>query len=59
MAPSFGSLESLIEWPYFMSYYGQPKKILNKLNISKNLIRMSVGIEDIDLLIKYIKKLLK
>lgn len=59
MAPSFGSLESLIEWPYFMSYYGQPKKILTKLNISKNLIRMSVGIEDIDFLLKDIKKLLK
>lgn len=59
MAPSFGSLDSLIEWPYFMSYYGQPKRILNKLNITKNLIRMSVGIEDINHLLKDIKKLLK
>jgi cystathionine beta-lyase/cystathionine gamma-synthase len=59
MAPSFGSLESLIEWPYYMSYFGQPKKILKKLNITKNLIRMSVGIENIEFLQKDIKKLLK
>lgn len=59
MAPSFGSLDSLIEWPYFMSYYGQPKKILKKLNITKNLIRMSVGIEDVNHLLNDIKKLFK
>lgn len=59
MAPSFGSLESLIEWPYYMSYFGQPKKILKKLNITKNLIRMSIGIENIEFLQKDIKKLLK
>lgn len=58
MAPSFGSIDTLIEWPYFMSYFNQPKKILRKLNIKKNLVRISVGCENINLLSKDIKKII-
>ena len=55
MAPSFGSIDTLIEWPFYMSYYKQPKKILKKLNISEDLVRLSVGCEDIDLICNDLK----
>lgn len=56
MAPSFGSIDSLIEWPYYMSYYGQSKKLLKKLNISNKLVRLSVGCEETNLILSDIKK---
>ena len=59
MAPSFGSVETLIEWPYYMSYYSQSKSNLKKLNIKKNLIRLAVGCEDHKKLIKDLKILKK
>lgn len=52
MAPSFGSTDSLIEWPYYMSYFSQNKKNLKKIKINKNLVRLAVGCENIKLLIK-------
>ena len=52
MAPSFGSIDTLIEWPFYMSYFSQNKKSLKKINISKNLVRLAVGCEDVKLLIK-------
>ena len=52
MAPSFGSIDTLIEWPYYMSYFSQPEAKLKKMNITKNLIRLAIGCEDPNKLIK-------
>jgi cystathionine beta-lyase/cystathionine gamma-synthase len=52
MAPSFGSIDTLIEWPYYMSYFSQPEAKLKKMNITKNLIRLAIGCEDLNKLIK-------
>ena len=59
MAPSFGSVDTLIEWPYYMSYFSQSEAKLKKINITKNLIRLAVGCEESSKLIKDLKTLNK
>ena len=46
IAPSLGGVETLIEQPALMSYYGMPNEEREKLGIYGNLVRLSVGIED-------------
>ncbi|PIP95248.1 MAG: cystathionine gamma-synthase [Bdellovibrio sp. CG12_big_fil_rev_8_21_14_0_65_39_13] len=48
LAESLGGVESLIEHPAIMTHASVPKKIREELGIHDNLIRLSVGIEDID-----------
>ncbi len=47
-AESLGGVESLIEHPAIMTHASVPKENRAKLGISDQLIRLSVGIEDID-----------
>lgn len=51
LAVSLGSVESLMCVPSLMTHASVPKKIREYIGITNNLIRISVGIEDIDDLI--------
>ncbi len=48
LAESLGAIESLIEHPAIMTHASIPKEIREKAGISDGLIRLSVGIEDIE-----------
>jgi cystathionine gamma-lyase len=51
LAESLGGVESLVEHPAIMTHASIPPEIRAKLGISDSLVRLSVGIEDIDDLI--------
>lgn len=51
LAESLGGVESLIEHPAIMTHASIPKKVREEIGIKDNLIRLSVGIEDVDDLI--------
>jgi cystathionine gamma-synthase len=48
IAPSLGSVETLIEQPALMSFYELTTEQRLAVGIRDNLIRMAVGIEDVD-----------
>ncbi len=48
LAESLGGVESLIEHPAIMTHASIPKEVREKLGIKDSLIRLSVGIEDIE-----------
>lgn len=48
LAESLGGVESLIEHPAIMTHASVPAEQRKKLGIHDNLIRISVGIEDVD-----------
>ncbi|MDP6343457.1 MAG: PLP-dependent aspartate aminotransferase family protein [Alphaproteobacteria bacterium] len=55
LAESLGGVESLIEHPAIMTHASIPPEIRADLGISDGLVRLSVGIEDIDDLIHDLK----
>lgn len=57
MAPSFGSVDSLFEFPRTMSLASLSDDEVERLGIASNLIRVAVGIEDPDAIIADILKL--
>lgn len=59
LAESLGGVESLIEHPAIMTHASVPKKIREDLGIKDNLIRISVGIEDVSDLIEDLTTALK
>ncbi|MCL4333820.1 MAG: PLP-dependent aspartate aminotransferase family protein [Candidatus Thermoplasmatota archaeon] len=52
LGESLGGVESLIEIPSLMTHASIPKNIRDLMGVTDNLIRLSVGIEDIDDLIE-------
>ena len=48
IAPSLGGVETLIEQPALMSYYEMDDSERAKIGIHSNLIRLAVGIEDVE-----------
>ena len=48
LAESLGGVESLIEHPAIMTHASIPKEIRDEIGISDSLVRLSVGVEDID-----------
>jgi cystathionine gamma-lyase len=58
LAESLGGVESLIELPSVMTHASVPPEERAKLGISDSLIRLSVGIEDVDDLIADIEQAL-
>jgi cystathionine gamma-lyase len=52
LAESLGGVESLVDHPAIMTHASIPKDVREGLGIFDNLIRLSVGIEDCDDLIK-------
>ena len=58
LAESLGGVESLIEHPAIMTHSSLPAEVRAKLGISDELIRVSVGIENVDDLIDDLEKAL-
>lgn len=52
LAESLGGVESLIEHPAIMTHASVPKKTREAIGLTDNLIRLSVGIENVEDLIK-------
>lgn len=48
LAESLGGVESLIEHPAIMTHASLPAEVRDTLGISDTLVRLSVGVEDID-----------
>ncbi|MEO9228673.1 MAG: cystathionine gamma-synthase [Devosia sp.] len=48
LAESLGGVESLIEHPAIMTHASVPAAIRKRLGISDGLVRLSVGVEDVD-----------
>ena len=59
LAESLGGVESLIEHPAIMTHASVPKKIREKTGITDDLIRLSVGIENVEDLIEDLEIALK
>lgn len=55
LAESLGGVESLVEHPAIMTHASIPEKVRKEIGITNNLIRLSVGIEDVDDLISDLK----
>ena len=59
LAESLGGVESLLEVPSLMTHGSVPPEQRKILGIDDNLVRLSVGIEDIESLIQDLKDALK
>jgi cystathionine gamma-lyase len=59
LAESLGGVESLIEHPASMTHASIPKEIREQIGIKDNLIRASVGLEDLEDLLTDLNKALK
>ncbi|KRQ86174.1 Cystathionine gamma-lyase [Caloramator mitchellensis] len=59
LGESLGGVESLICHPATMTHASIPKEIRDSLGITENLVRLSVGIENVDDLLNDIKNALK
>jgi cystathionine gamma-synthase len=51
IAPSLGGVETLVEQPAMMSYFEFSKEERLEIGIKDNLVRLSIGVEDVDDLI--------
>tara|TARA_B100000686_G_scaffold63979_1_gene68788 strand:- start:3536 stop:4720 length:1185 start_codon:yes stop_codon:yes gene_type:complete len=58
LAESLGGVESLIEHPGIMTHASVPKNIRSELGINDGLVRLSVGVEDIDDLLSDLQRAL-
>lgn len=59
MAPSFGSVDSLIEIPFYMSYWGKDRDEVLALGLDEKTVRLSVGNEPIKYIVRDIERLLE
>lgn len=59
LAESLGGVESLVCHPYTMSHHSMPDNLKVKFGITKSVVRLSVGIEDVEDLIADIEISLK
>lgn len=59
MAESLGGFESLAELPAVMTHASVPAEERKRLGITDNLVRISVGIEDVEDLIQDLDQALK
>jgi cystathionine gamma-lyase len=58
LAESLGGVESLIEHPAIMTHASLPAKVRADLGINDGLVRLSVGVEDVDDLIAELREAL-
>jgi cystathionine gamma-lyase len=56
LAESLGGVESLVEHPAIMTHASVPAEQRKKLGIDDSLIRLSVGVEDVDDLLEDLKQ---
>lgn len=59
LAESLGGVESLIEHPAIMTHASVPPEVRKKLGIDDSLIRLSVGIEDVEDLVSDLEQALE
>ena len=59
LAESLGGVESLIEHPAIMTHASIDKDVRESLGITDNLLRLSIGIEDVDDLIADLEQALQ
>ncbi|TQV71421.1 cystathionine gamma-synthase [Aliikangiella marina] len=59
LAESLGGVESLVNHPAIMTHASVPKETRKQLGIADNLVRLSVGIEDVEDLIEDIRQALE
>ena len=59
LAESLGGVESLIEHPAIMTHAALKESVRKELGINDGLVRLSVGIEDIDDLLSDIERALE
>ena len=59
LAESLGGVESLIEHPAIMTHASVPKKVRESIGLTDNLIRLSVGIENVQDLIDDLEEAFK
>ncbi|MCH5138695.1 PLP-dependent transferase, partial [Clostridiaceae bacterium UIB06] len=55
-AESLGGVESLITYPYVQTHAAIPQEIRERIGVTDRLLRLSVGIEDVEDLIKDLKQ---
>ena len=48
LAESLGGVETLISLPGLMTHASMPKEVRERIGITDGLVRLSVGIEDVD-----------
>jgi len=48
LAESLGAVESLIEHPSSMTHASVPKEERERIGVTESLVRLSVGIEDVE-----------
>jgi cystathionine gamma-lyase len=58
LAESLGGVESLIEHPAIMTHASVPKEQREQIGITDNLVRLSVGVEDVDDLVEDLQQAL-
>ena len=58
LAESLGGVESLIEYPAIMTHASLPARVRADLGISDGLVRLSVGVEDADDLVRELESAL-
>lgn len=58
LAESLGGVESLVNHPATMTHASIPKEEREKSGVVENLLRLSVGVEDVDDLIDDLKQAL-
>jgi cystathionine gamma-lyase len=58
LAESLGGVESLIEHPALMTHASLPPTVRASLGISDGLVRLSVGVEDVEDLIAELRRAL-
>ncbi len=58
LAESLGGVESLIEHPAIMTHASLPQEQREKLGITDNLVRLSVGVEEVEDLLEDLKQAL-
>jgi cystathionine beta-lyase/cystathionine gamma-synthase len=59
LAESLGGVDSLAEHPASMSHAAMPEKFRKKVGINDNLIRLSIGLENVDDLIEDLEQALR
>ncbi|MBC7418063.1 MAG: PLP-dependent transferase, partial [Pedobacter sp.] len=59
LAESLGGVESLINHPASMTHGAIPKEAREKVGVTDNLLRLSVGVEDIEDLLQDLENALK
>src|SRR6185312_13556967 len=59
LAESLGGVESLIGHPASMTHASIPKEIREKAGVSDSLLRLSIGIEDVEDLIEDLKQAIR